>query len=288
MRNLSPKEVASAIGVSESSVKRWCDKGAIPFSRTDGGHRRISVTDVLDFVQRKDFKIAKPDVLQQSTLGFNGVSPSELSRELEAALLNVDEARCRSILISRFMAGVSIARIGDELIATAFKSIGEKWRAGLIDVYQERQSCEICLSVLREIRGNLNAPHSSAPFAIGGTPPSDNYILPTTLVELVFRQHGWQTSSLGFNIPFDSMVAAAERYSPKVFWLSVSHLKSNSEFLDGYHNFSRRVRDDVAVVVGGRGLNSDVRKQMSFTSHCDTLGQLQNFIKTLSRFNETA
>jgi predicted site-specific integrase-resolvase len=27
---LTPKQVARAIGVSESSLKRWCDKGVLP------------------------------------------------------------------------------------------------------------------------------------------------------------------------------------------------------------------------------------------------------------------
>jgi len=40
MRQLSPRELAEALGVSESSLKRWVDAGKIAASRTEGGHRR--------------------------------------------------------------------------------------------------------------------------------------------------------------------------------------------------------------------------------------------------------
>jgi len=42
----SPKQVAERLGVSESSVKRWLDQGAVPILRTAGGHRRVSQESV--------------------------------------------------------------------------------------------------------------------------------------------------------------------------------------------------------------------------------------------------
>ncbi len=44
---LTPKQVARAIQVSESSIKRWCDRGTIPAEYTAGGHRRIPLAELV-------------------------------------------------------------------------------------------------------------------------------------------------------------------------------------------------------------------------------------------------
>jgi MerR family transcriptional regulator, light-induced transcriptional regulator len=53
MGHLSPKALAAAIGVSESSLKRWADEGRLAAERTAGGHRRIAVAEAVRFVRRR-------------------------------------------------------------------------------------------------------------------------------------------------------------------------------------------------------------------------------------------
>ncbi len=48
---LSPHDVASVLGVSESTVKRWVDIGRLVADRTGGGHRRVSWEQVLRFAE---------------------------------------------------------------------------------------------------------------------------------------------------------------------------------------------------------------------------------------------
>ena len=60
---LSPKQVARAIQVSESSIKRWCDKGVIPTKYTAGGHRRIPLGGLMDFLRSTKHTIAQPEIL---------------------------------------------------------------------------------------------------------------------------------------------------------------------------------------------------------------------------------
>ena len=62
-QTLSPRELARALGVSESSLKRWADDGKIRFSRTVGGHRRIAVSDALQFARDAKLPLVRPDVL---------------------------------------------------------------------------------------------------------------------------------------------------------------------------------------------------------------------------------
>lgn len=60
---LSPKQVARAIGVSEASLKRWCDKGKLTLTKTAGGHRRLHVSSVLRFLKDSGRELVRPEIL---------------------------------------------------------------------------------------------------------------------------------------------------------------------------------------------------------------------------------
>ena len=60
---LSPRDLADAIGVSESSLKRWADAGKIQVSRTDGGHRRIPLAEAVRFIRATGAQVVRPDIL---------------------------------------------------------------------------------------------------------------------------------------------------------------------------------------------------------------------------------
>jgi excisionase family DNA binding protein len=58
--NFTPKQVAQALQVSESSVKRWCDRGLIRTDRTVGGHRRIPLDNLLEFLESTNRRVLDP------------------------------------------------------------------------------------------------------------------------------------------------------------------------------------------------------------------------------------
>ena len=49
--HLSPKQIAQVLNTSESSVKRWCDQGRIPMVRTAGGHRRVPLAGLAEYLR---------------------------------------------------------------------------------------------------------------------------------------------------------------------------------------------------------------------------------------------
>jgi hypothetical protein len=132
--------------------------------------------------------IVDPEFLGLPSATGAGTRTADRARELvHRALVEGAEERCRRILFDLYIAGFSMARIGDEVLSPALAEIGKAWGCGELELYEERRSCEIALRVLHELRLAIATP-TDGPIAIGGTLSGDYYVLPTTLVELVLRE----------------------------------------------------------------------------------------------------
>lgn len=281
---ITPKQVAQAIGVSESSLKRWCDRGRLVTVRTAGGHRRLSLDHVIQFLRESGHAILRPELLGLPSNTGKGATNFDRARvQIRDALLAGDEELCRRIVFDLYLAGHAVSEICDDILAEAFHDIGDLWDCGEAEVYQERRACVICLRILSEWRASIPAAPDDAPLAIGGAPECDPYTLPTTMVEVVFRQLGWRTQSLGARLPMSTLLAAVRNARPQVFWLSVSHIEDERRFVDEYCSFYEQVREDAAVVVGGRALVEPLRKQIEYAAYCDNLQHLEAFAKALNR-----
>ena len=275
-RLLTPKQIAQALGVSESSLKRWCDRGLLPIERTPGGHRRIPLEAAVDFVRRSGRAVVQPDLLDLPAAIGTGPTVMDRARDQFCeALAEADEARATRIVFDLYLGRHPISEIGDRVIAGAFHQIGDKWSCGELDVYEERRACELAGRILHQIRGVMPPPPTAAPLALGGTALGDEYHLPTMLVELSLRECGWRAESCGSSLPLESLAAAVRRYRPKLAWLSVSAIADEASFLAGFAELSSAAEDQgVALVVGGRALGESLRGRLSYAAHCDTLRQL--------------
>lgn len=280
--NLSPKQVARAIGVSESSLKRWCDRGLIATIRTAGGHRRIDVAALLSFLRETGHELAHPEVLGLPAVSGSGERTWARSRErFLDALLSGDEPLARQVVIDLFVSGQSIASLADLLLHPTLEEIGRQWGCGSAEVYQERRACEICNRVLFELREALREPADAAPLAIGGTPSGDPYRLPTAIAELVLRESGWRAVSLGSNLPFATLAAAIATHAPRLVWLSVSHLEDAAGFISAYQQFYSALSPRPAIVLGGAALSEGIRKELTYAAFCDNMRQLVAFVESL-------
>jgi MerR family transcriptional regulator, light-induced transcriptional regulator len=284
--HLSTRQIAEALQVSESSVKRWCDRGVIPMVRTAGGHRRVMVSAFMNYLVETNQEIAT----HRLPLACRGIAPQESKLEtveilkcrFRDGLLAGDEIQVREAMIHYLGQRDCIASLSDELIARAFHEIGEQWCAGKVEVYQERRASDICSRILHEIRRFLPNPLDSAPLAIGGTIEGDQYQLPTQLISLVFLQNGWRSMNLGAHVPLESIAAAVAKHRPKILWLSISHIVCESTFLTKYQDFHSGLPADLSVVLGGRALHDQLRPKLRYTGFCDNLQQLSSLANAIS------
>lgn len=281
---VTPHQVAQAIDVSESSVKRWCDQGLIPTVRTAGGHRRIPVNGVLHFLRNAGYRIVNPDLLGLPVATCGGhlrKACSERDRLIEA-LVQGNEDVCVEVVLNLYLARIPLSTICDEVLAAAFCEIGHKWGCGEVAVYRERRSCELCHRVLHEVRRALPELPPTAPIAIGGTVDGDPYTLASGMAELVLRENGWRASSLGNMLPFLSLRQAICDMRPRLFWLSVSSIRDVDLFVEEFAELTTMADElGVAVVIGGKALTDEIRRRMRYHSFCDTFAHLETFAKGL-------
>lgn len=280
---LSPKQAARALGVSESSLKRWCDQGLLPSVRTPGGHRKVEVADLLRFSRERGQPLVAQDVLGLPASSDHAERSIDKGADRFCeALLAGQEVVARQIIFDLLQAKHPLSRVADDVIAGAFRRLGDCWACNTADVFQERRGCVIVHRLLAEIR-RLQTVSPASPVAIGGTLLGDQYTIPTALVELVLRESGFDAQSLGISLPTVSLVTAIETLRPRLFWLSVSEPFQAAELVGAFDELAGAcAANGAAFVVGGRGLTDSVRAQLTFTTFCDTLQHLERFVRVLA------
>ncbi|MEZ6047375.1 MAG: helix-turn-helix domain-containing protein [Planctomycetaceae bacterium] len=275
----STKEVALALGVSQSSVKRWCDAGDLEMVQTSGGHRRISLVSLFQFFRRNQRLPDQPEILGLPYLSkHEEVDYGAEKCRFKESLISSDEEVARAVILSLYLSQTPISSIGDKLIAPVFSEIGNLWDCGDVQIYQERRCCEITLRILRELRSLLPPVAETAPLAIGATPPGDAYSLPVALVELVLRERGWNAISYGCQVPLTSLEKVVEEQHPRLIWISASYIPEHKKFLADYKSLaSLALAEGTIMVVGGQGIGCSMRREMEFHMFGDTLRHFELF-----------
>lgn len=278
----SPKQVARAIGASESSVKRWCDRGVLPSIKTAGGHRRLPMSGVIDFLRSENRMLLDPTAIGlPEQLGRATVPTGRETETFLKSLIEGDYQGCRVVLFDMLLRGDSFAKVFDEVVSAAMHQVGDAWCGGTVDVYQERRGCEMITRLMHDLRTTLATTPSDAPLAMGGSLGDDPYSLPNRMVEITLCELGWQTSLLGTGIPIESLVRAIEQYRPRLFWLSVSTIEDAANFTQHVNLLNDACGVTTAFVLGGRALDEQIRKQLKYTVYCENLQRLAAFVQAL-------
>lgn len=254
-RLLTTSELAQALGVSESSIKRWVDDGTIRGARTAGGHRRIAITEAFRFIRATRAPLADPDLLavpEVAAVLSDQHTAGNASERLLTYLERGEAARATGLLLGLFLGGERVADIADGPLQAAMERLGELWQERPDGVFVEHRATAICIEAVSRLRALLPV-GDGAPAAVGGAPAGDPYALPTLCAAAVLAEAGFRTTNLGPDTPFEALELAATATRSRLVWVAVTAPQTDRRFGRDLGDFARRLGDAGAtLVVGGR------------------------------------
>ena len=280
---LSPRELAEAVGVSESSVKRWANDGAVQVVRTVGGHRRIAVEEAIRFVRAAGLTVVRPEVLGLPEVARAAGGEEGAGAEAESlikALREGDAERSRGLVLAQYLRGRSPAHIIDGPIRLALEELGAEWHRSSLGIFQEHRASEILISALYQLNTLVPEPPAGAPPAVGVAIASDPYVIPTLCVALVLRSCGFRATNLGSNTPAQAIIAASGQLKPRLLWLSISHVEDPVEVYDetlALLEFADSV--GAALLVGGREHGSNALPEHPHLYVAGSMSEVAAFVR---------
>lgn len=262
---VTPRQLAEAIGVSESSLKRWSDAGKIEVTRTEGGHRRITIAEAVRFIRSSRQQVVRPEVL--------GLPQKQATDATLTELLSRGDARAVVASISAaFLDGVPIAALCDGPLRAALTRIGELWRESVEGVMIEHRATSVCIDALATVRTLLPPMPSVARVAVGGAPPGDPYLVPSMMCATALHDAGMRAVNLGPDCPLDVIARAARDEGAQLAWVSVTSPVDAATASIFAHFCEDLSANGTTVVVGGRQ-----REQLAVPSvarNAGTIGEL--------------
>ena len=280
---LTPKDLAEALGVSESSLKRWADDGVIRVSRTAGGHRRIALADAIRFARESGLQIEHP-----AALGLEEVLPARAGGDgpatgtaeaLYAAFLRDDWRVARGLIVSAYVAGESVATLCDGAIREALSRAGELWEHGSDGIVIEHRAVDTCLQALSFIRSLIPSAPVTAPAALGAAFANDPYVLPSLVAAVVLAEVGFRDVNLGPTMPTAALVRAVERYAPALVWRTVSIATDVESLRRDLNAMLEKMPAHGRIVLGGRGVPQGVLHLPERVHHLGSMSELGGFAR---------
>lgn len=275
---VSPRQVADALGVSESSVKRWSDQGLMETAHTAGGHRKLVLADVLRFVREQGYDIHAPEAL--GLPGRKLVDTDDARAQVVAALVSGDADTARRLLVGLYTRGVPLTEVLDHVLGPAMREVGSRWEHGSVQVFEEHRATWIAMRALADLRALLPLRRSKRRTAVVATLNGDPYTVAVTMAELTLLELGWATTNLGPDTPTFTLVEAIGKLRPRLLGLGINYLWPG--FAEAYGTVADAARaQHTAIVVGGPGLTDEARTQIHFAARCDSMRELADFASSL-------
>lgn len=295
-RNLTSKQAARVLGVSEASIKRWADSGLLPMEKTAGGHRRFRPEDVsamrrerLQAMPSDNGNGSKGGTVARSTNSAPGgaLSPEHqdaLVEETFQILIGGRTDELRKLLVNLHLSGFSVASIADRVLSPAMRRIGDLWHRGQLSIAVEHLATRAALEGVASLRSVVGPVENQNSLALCCSTEEDFHEFPVQVAAAVLEEQGFEVVELGPSMPFFALNDVVELFQPRLICVAATtNLINLDRTVRDYAEFRKQARRvGSAIVLGGAGFQSkEIRERLAADLHAENFAQLEKFVRPI-------
>lgn len=281
LKLLTPRQAAALVGVSESTIRRWCDSGELGASKTSGGHRRIDRAMLLRFARNQGLAIVSMGAA--ATAGQGGRLPKrhELAQrfyeQFSVTSLDGQPSEFAQNLVERLGEAETLC---DDVIAPTLHRIGEEWSTGEMPIHEEHAATQECLQALWALHAQFPTQPGQLVAVCAGL-SDDPYAIAPTMCSLVLRSAGFRSVLLGPNSPPEEVLDAAIKRGAAMIAISISAAPPSAAAVASM--CQRAEANGIRVALGGQGLTVALRKQLRPDFFGDSMAHLVAYARRLAK-----
>ena len=250
-------ELSRRTGVQPDTIRAWQRRyGLVEPERTSKGYRLYSSADEDVVRAMREFTARGVAAAEAAALARRGaeappapvpvaLDSAAQARRLWGALEAFDEEAANAIL-DECLAGLSLARVLEDVIPAAMAEIGSRWQDGEATVAQEHFASSVVRGRLLGLARGWGG--GAGPLALLACVAGELHDLGLIAFGLSLRERGWRIAFLGADTPLDTIDDAVDRLRPRVVVLSASEPSHLAAVAEELCSLAKRV----PVALGGR------------------------------------
>lgn len=264
---VSSRQAANLLGVHESSIKRWCNDGDMACAYTAGGHRRISLREIMEFAQKQNMECLLLPFGSDALMIWNGANelrsgrPADVLRvKLREWLMHAENARVNALFQLCRSLEIRTPVLFDKLLGGVMTEIGESWARGAFEVGEEHRVSECVIDLLYSLKAEIGNRNGQARrrTAIVGCGAQEDHVLGALMIRILLLERGWEVVFLGRNVPEEDLLLYQRRHAAELVCVSMSSRREPAEIAGYVRSLVSLRRADIPfdLVLGGSGASS--------------------------------
>jgi excisionase family DNA binding protein len=264
MELISSRQAANLLGVHESSIKRWCNDDEMSCEYTAGGHRRISLHEVMQFARAQGMDCLMLPFDKDAPMIWNGAkdlksggSADILKVKLREWLLQAESARVNALFRLCRSLGIGLPTLFDRLLGGVMWEIGDSWARGTFEVGEEHRVSECVIDLLYGLKADIAHRNGTTDrrTAIVGCGAGEDHVIGALMIRILLLERGWNVVFLGRDVPEEDILLFQRRHAAQLVCISMSSRREPAEVAHYIRSLValRRADHPFDLAIGGSG-----------------------------------